>query len=84
MPTCCLCGNLTDCKYGHNPEPIIDMKDETNHKLRCCSLCNKSKVIPARIAFVKSGEKMFETKDNKEEKKYQYIESFLKDYLRGH
>ena len=50
-PSCCLCGNLCDCKYGHNPEPIIDIKDENNHELRCCFFCNVSKVIPARLTL---------------------------------
>ncbi len=85
MPTCCLCGNVCDCRYGHNPEPIIGMKDKTNHKLRCCSFCNVSKVIPARMAFVKSISKNWlETTADIEEKKFQYIESFLKDYMRGY
>ena len=83
MATCCLCGNLTDCKWGHNPEPLFNMENEKNRELRCCFVCNTSKVIPARIAFVKSGGKCgVLTNIWNEEKKYQYIESFFKDYFR--
>lgn len=39
---CSLCeGEYSD--YGHNPEPI--KKDEE----RCCTECNSTKVIPARL-----------------------------------
>jgi hypothetical protein len=41
-PTCCLCGELCDCPYGHNPFPLAEDG-------KCCSACNSSKVIPARM-----------------------------------
>ena len=48
---CCLCGKeLTD--YGNNPWPL-----KTNDDDRCCDECNSSKVIPARIAQMRSNGK---------------------------
>jgi len=41
-PTCCLCGKKCDCPYGHNPQPVMEGT--------CCSECNFTKVLPARIA----------------------------------
>jgi hypothetical protein len=41
-PTCCLCSATCDCPYGHNPFPLAT--DGV-----CCSACNSSKVIPARM-----------------------------------
>ena len=43
---CCLC----DSKYeghGHNPLPLY------NKEGRCCSSCNMTKVIPARLMLKK-------------------------------
>lgn len=45
---CCLCGKeLND--YGNNPWPLRHNEDE-----RCCDECNTTKVIPARLATLKS------------------------------
>ena len=41
-PSCCLCGEICDCPYGNNPFPLAT--DGV-----CCSACNSSKVIPARM-----------------------------------
>jgi len=52
---CCLCGGLIDKQKnpltrqvfwddGHNAEPLSSG--------RCCSICNDTKVIPARIANI--------------------------------
>ena len=49
--TCCLCGQpapITDRwgegpdSWGHNPEPLAS-------EGRCCSDCNSTRVIPARL-----------------------------------
>jgi hypothetical protein len=45
-PTCCLCGKRCDCPYGHNPQPVMEGK--------CCSECNFTKVLPARIEMMKA------------------------------
>ncbi len=41
--TCALCGGPID-GYGHNPQPLAQPP------ARCCSDCNATKVIPARLA----------------------------------
>jgi hypothetical protein len=42
---CILCkSDIKDDPYGHNPEPLASIKDGV-----CCSECNSSKVIPARL-----------------------------------
>ena len=43
-PTCCFCGKECEDEFGNNPYPV-----ETYEKARCCNLCNKSMVVPARI-----------------------------------
>lgn len=59
-PTCCLCGELCDCPYGHNPFPLAEDG-------KCCSACNSSKVIPARMKGIISTQIL---KNNPEEKEY--------------
>lgn len=39
---CCICLKEIDDEYGHNPYPV---KEEG----RCCTECNKTRVIPARL-----------------------------------
>lgn len=41
---CCLCDEMSR-GMGNNPEPLMKFEDG-----RCCTDCNKSKVLPARIA----------------------------------
>jgi len=59
-PTCCLCGNLCDCPYGHNPYPLAEDG-------KCCNSCNASKVIPARMKGLINTQLL---KNNPEEKEY--------------
>ena len=40
---CSLCDEMIFYKDSHNPEPL------TFEFLRCCTKCNKEKVIPARL-----------------------------------
>ncbi len=68
-PQCCLCEKLCESKYGNNPEPLVDMSNKVNHHLRCCDVCNRSKVIPARISYVRWSGKL----DIDEERRYRYI-----------
>lgn len=46
-PPCSLCGGPVE-GMGHNPEPLKTYSD------RCCSDCNSTKVIPARIANIQN------------------------------
>ena len=41
--TCCLCGGQYD-EEGHNPDPLV-------MEGRCCTACNVTVVIPARISL---------------------------------
>ena len=43
---CCLCGFITT-GHGHNPLPLY------NKEGRCCTSCNMSEVIPARLILKK-------------------------------
>jgi len=49
-PMCCLCGQPCEpwheppTGYGHNPSPFGSGDD------RCCTDCNATKVIPARLS----------------------------------
>tara|TARA_R110002012_G_scaffold31757_2_gene94758 strand:- start:3396 stop:3545 length:150 start_codon:yes stop_codon:yes gene_type:complete len=43
---CCLCKNEIE-GHGHNPLPLY------NKEGRCCSICNYTKVIPARLMLKK-------------------------------
>ena len=43
MINCVICNRKKDEEFGHNPSPV---KDEG----RCCTFCNTSIVIPARIS----------------------------------
>ena len=43
---CCLCQELLDTPYGHNPFPLCDVDDTTS---RACSSCNSMYVISARL-----------------------------------
>ena len=54
MKTCCLCKDEFE-GYGHNPLPLY------NKEGRCCTSCNMSQVIPARLMLKK-------LKDGKDEK----------------
>ena len=56
--TCCLCGE-EQVGYGNNPAPIGKMPD------RCCSTCNSTKVIPARIFMMSNRE--FAAEDSQDE-----------------
>ncbi len=53
---CCLCGEsiptwTPETKgRGNNPEPLASWPK------RCCDICNKTKVIPARLAAIGRGE----------------------------
>ena len=44
--TCCLCGFVC-VGHGHNPLPLY------NKEGRCCTSCNMSEVIPARLMLKK-------------------------------
>jgi len=46
LAICILCGALLD-GMGHNPEPLADYDEG-----RCCTECNDTKVIPARLAHL--------------------------------
>jgi len=46
---CVICGKEIKDKFGHNPYPIA-------MEGRCCSDCNYSLVIPARLKIMKRGE----------------------------
>lgn len=41
---CSLCGGTYE-HWGHNPEPIKPVDE------RCCDNCNRTRVIPARLAM---------------------------------
>lgn len=41
--TCCICGQVF-IGHGHNPWPVSE-----DAYGRCCSWCNATKVVPARI-----------------------------------
>ncbi len=43
---CCICGEKIPWIDSHNPWPVVDDEDS-----RCCSVCNFTKVIPARIVL---------------------------------
>ena len=43
---CVLCGE-DSIGWGHNPEPLKEFDDG-----RCCTMCNDTKVIPARLVGV--------------------------------
>ena len=43
--TCSLCGQA-DTGFGHNPEPLKP------YNQRCCTMCNATQVIPARLKNV--------------------------------
>ena len=40
---CILCGKKDIKEWGNNPAPLGNLPD------KCCSVCNMSKVIPARL-----------------------------------
>ena len=40
---CILCGKKDVKEWGNNPAPLGNLPD------KCCSICNMSKVIPARL-----------------------------------
>ena len=49
---CCLCDQEVDVQPhgwagGHNPEPLASGEDK-----RCCTACNETRVIPARLALL--------------------------------
>ena len=46
MKTCCLCKEEF-VGHGHNPLPLY------NKEGRCCTSCNMSEVIPARLMLMK-------------------------------
>jgi len=58
---CCLCEHQVEVQYtaegevawdqGHNAEPLIEAG-------RCCSNCNWTKVIPARLGARMIGERL--------------------------
>ena len=54
IKTCCLCKDKFT-GYGHNPLPLY------NKEGRCCTSCNMSQVIPARLMLKK-------IRDGKDEK----------------
>ena len=39
---CALCNGVLDDAHGHNAQPLAND--------RCCTFCNDTKVIPARLA----------------------------------
>lgn len=45
---CCFCGNNVG-KYGNNPAPLMDGAES-----KCCDTCNTTKVIPARLAEMRT------------------------------
>ena len=51
--TCCICGNEFIDRTGHNPWPVID--DDTGKKV-CCTVCNATVVIPARMKMAREVE----------------------------
>ena len=44
---CVLCNGVLDDAHGHNAQPLADG--------RCCTFCNDTKVIPARLARAMEG-----------------------------
>jgi carbamoylphosphate synthase large subunit len=42
MKNCCIC-EKSITGHGHNPVPVY------NSKGRCCTMCNMTKVLPARL-----------------------------------
>lgn len=55
---CCLCDEMSR-GMGNNPEPLMKFEDG-----RCCTDCNKSKVLPARIAKLDTAPVTILTKEN--------------------
>jgi hypothetical protein len=50
---CCLCGRPFESDLDdHNPWPVSRDADA-----RCCSDCNMTKVIPARLAMIRTASK---------------------------
>jgi hypothetical protein len=45
---CHLCDKII-IGSGHNPSPLVDMKDIRNQHLRCCDECCEKYVIPRRF-----------------------------------
>lgn len=41
-PTCCLCGEKTECPFGNNPAPVAS-------RGKCCGACNNA------VVFVRMG-----------------------------
>lgn len=63
--TCCLCGGEIQVEPGgwaggHNPAPLANEEGE-----RCCSDCNRSKVVPERL---RGGRPLIEVLDDCSEK----------------
>jgi hypothetical protein len=54
---CCLCGEeipvVNGWAEGHNPDPLAIGEDD-----RCCSDCNATKVIPARLGVVRGKDEL--------------------------
>lgn len=54
IPKCSICGAPVEAwpgggGYGHNPEPVVPFESGP-----CCTHCNDSVVIPARLGNVKT------------------------------
>ena len=45
MKHCCICGRIL-VDYGNNPHPVKENGE-------CCNFCNLTKVVPARLQFLK-------------------------------
>lgn len=55
MSTCILCDGPYE-GMGHNPEPLASYDDG-----RCCSECNDTRVIPARLGLMRETMKRFDS-----------------------
>ena len=58
-----LCNNPCECKYGHNPDPIVECQSG-----RVCDYCNENAVIPMRIMMVMKIREMSERGDKVRQK----------------
>lgn len=51
---CCLCGGEYD-NFGNNPFPFYPYDNEK----RCCTICGRAKVLPARLLMHKIDDEQF-------------------------
>lgn len=51
---CCLCGGNYK-NYGNNPFPFF----QSDKEARCCTICDRAKVIPARMLMMQIEKERF-------------------------